>query len=224
LVAYSALLLVLICFFFFSKQKRIDLGLKNPPLWRRYVLIGLVFAVFIVLYWAGLGVLMFPTVPRQIFPYGIFSVPESALFALLVSLVEETAFRGYILRNLRKVYNDNKAIAYSSFLFGLYPLSFVYILLCSASPSEAFIFWSSFALFTLMSGLFLSYLCVNTEQTVVGTISNHSSNIFIASFVPYTLANPTIGYLLSTSAFIIFFPLLILLKRKGWLTSYRKSL
>lgn len=215
----------MICFLIVDKQKVTDLGFWKPSLWKRYMLMGFMFAVFIILYWAGLGALILPTtVKEQIFPYGIFTIPYNLLFALVVGLVEETSFRGYILRNLRKVYSETKAITYSSLLFGLYHVSLLWILLSTTSPFQTFTYWSSYVLFTFVTGFFLGYFYMNTEQTIVGPITHHSSHIFLSSLVPYSLATSfTIGHLVSTSAYVIVFPFLILLKRKEWLFNPMKA-
>lgn len=223
LLAYSIVLVVTVCFFIWDKQKTSDLGFKRPSLWKTYVFIGFAFAVLIILIWTGISLLSLPTTFHEIFNHRIFTIPYNALFALVVGLVEETSFRGYILRNLRNVYSDTKAITYSSILFGLYHISFVSILLSTTPTSQTFTFWSSYVLFTFMVGSFLGYFYSNTHQTTIGPITHHSSHIFLSSLVPISLATSfTIGHLVSTGVYLIVFPVLILLKRKGWL-SYPSS-
>jgi len=218
LLAYSIVLIVVVCFFIFDKQKISSLGFKKPTLWKRYIAIGLVSAVLIISFWVLVSSLLLTTAPAQVLQYGIANIPYNILFAFVVGLVEETSFRGYILRNLGKVYATTRAITYSSVLFGLYHISFVSIFLSTTSPSQTFTYWSSYALFAFVVGLFLGYFYVNAEQTTIGTITQHSSHIFLSSLVPFTLATSfTIGHLLSTSAYIVVFPLLIVLKRKGWM-------
>ncbi len=69
-------------------------------------------------------------------------------------------------------------------------------------------------------GLFLGYFYMNTEKTTIGTITYHASSIFIESLVPFGLATSVFnGHLLSTTVYIIFIPILTLLKRKGWLSN-----
>ena len=51
--------------------------------------------------------------------YGFFTVPYNFSLALIIGFVEETSFRGYILRNFSKIYSSRRAIIYSSILFGL---------------------------------------------------------------------------------------------------------
>jgi len=222
LLAYLAVLAVAICFYILDKQKASDLGLNKPRLWRRYIIIGFVFAVGYVLYWAVLGSLIFSTGPTSIIQHGPFTIPYAALETLVVGLVEETAFRGYILRNLKKAYSSMKAIAYSSLLFGLYHLSLVYIAgqLSMMSLKWIFAYWTLFVLGAFIAGLFLGYFYVNAEQTTIGNITYYSSSMFLEVLVPYGLAIPWLyTHLFSTSVYIIISPLLILLKRSGWLVA-----
>ncbi len=219
LLAYSIVLVVITCFFVLDKQRMSDLGLRKPVLWKRYIVIGFFFAVLVILFWF-LSLLLLPAAVHEIFRYGILSIPYNALFALVVGLVEETSFRGYILRNLRKVCSDAKAIAYSAILFGLYHVSIVLILLSETPAPNPFTYWSSYVLFTFLVGLFLGYFCVHSEGTIIGTITHHSAHIFLASFIPFELATSfTIGHLVDTSAYAIVFMLLIVIKERGWLRS-----
>jgi len=219
LLAYSIVLVVITCFFILDKQKIGDLGLKKPLLWKRYVMIGFVFAVLVILFWFSIS-LPLPFTVHEIFRYGILSIPYNALFALVVGLVEETSFRGYILRNLRNVYSDTKAIAYSATLFGLYHVSIVLILLSATPAPNPFTYWSSYVLFTFLVGLFLGYFCVNSGGTIIGTVTHHSSHIFLSSFIPYELATSfTIGHLVNASVYAIVLMLLIIVKEGGWLSN-----
>jgi membrane protease YdiL (CAAX protease family) len=220
LFAYLVVLAAAVCFFVLDKLKARDLGLRKPKAWKKYVAIGFVLAVFYNVYWAVVGVPIFSTGPIQFTHHGIFSVPYNLLFALIVGLVEETSFRGYILRNLSKVYSSTRAIAYSSILFGLYHLSLVLAFTSTTSAFETFSYWTLFVLTAILIGLFLGYFYMNTEKTIIGTITYHTLSIFIESLVPFALATSVFnGHLLSTTAYIIFIPTLILLKRKGWLSN-----
>jgi len=219
LLAYSIVLVVITCFFILDKQKMSDLGLRKPVLWKRYIVIGFIFAILVILFWF-LGLLLLPATVHEIFQYGILSIPYNALFALVVGLVEETSFRGYILRNLRKVCSNTKATAYSAILFGLYHVSIVLILLSQTPAPNPLTYWSNYVLFTFVVGLFLGYFCVNSEGTIIGTITHHSSHIFLSSFIPFELATSfTIGHLVNTSVYAIVFMLLVIIKERGWLRS-----
>lgn len=217
LLAYSIVLVVVTCFFLLDKQGMNDLGLRTPLLWKRYIIIGFGFAVFVIVVWFGIS-LPLPFTVHEIFGHGILSIPYNALFALVVGLVEETSFRGYILGNLRKVYSNTKAIVCSALLFGLYHVSIVLILLSATPAPSPFTYWSSYVLFTFVVGLFLGYFCVNSGGTIIGTVTHHSSHIFLSSLIPYELATSfTIGHLVNTSAYATVLMLLLIIKEKGWL-------
>jgi membrane protease YdiL (CAAX protease family) len=216
LLAYLVVLAVAICFYLLDKQKASDLGLMRPRLWRRYVIIAFIFAVVYVLYWAVLGARIFSTGPTTIIQHGPFTIPYTALETLVVGLVEETDFRGYILRNLKKVYSSTKAIAYSSLLNGLYYISLVYMF--GMSLVDIFTYWTIFVPVAFVAGLFLGHFYVNAEQTTIGCITYHSFSMFLQTLVPYGLAIPFFySHLFNESVYIVIFPLLVLLTRRGWL-------
>lgn len=218
LFAYLVVLAVAICFFILDKQKPSDLGFKKPKAWKKIIIVGFVLAVVYNLYWVVLGAPIFSLGSILAVQHGAFTIPYNALFALTVGLVEETSFRGYILRNLSKSYSNTKAIAYSSVLFGLYHLSLVLAFASTTSAFDTFSYWFLFVLAAILIGLFLGYFYVSTQKTTIGTITYHSFSIFIESLIPFSLATSQInGHLLSTTVYIIFVPILILLKRKGWL-------
>jgi len=223
LFAYSIVLAVVTCFFLLDKQGTSDLGLKKPLLWKRYMMIGFDFAALVILIWFCIS-LPLPFTVHEISRYGILSIVYNAVFALVVGLVEETSFRGYILGNLRKVCSDTKAIIYSALLFGLYHVSIVLILLAATPAPNPFTYWSSYVLFTFIVGLFLGYFCLHSQGTTVGTVTHHSSHIFLSSLIPYELATSfTIGHLINTGVYAIVLMLLILVKEKGWVGNQLKS-
>ena len=219
LFAYLAVFAVAICFFVLDKQRVRDLGFTKPKAWR-YIAVGFVFAVVYNVYWAVVGAPIFSTGSIQVIQHGIFSVPYNLLFALIVGLVEETSFRGYILRNLNTAFSSTKAIVYSSILFGLYHLSLVGVFWSTMSGFETVSYWTLVVLAAVLIGFFLGYFYIGTEQTTIGTITYHSSSIFLESLVPFSLATSWLnGHLLSTTVYIMFIPILILLRRKGWLSN-----
>jgi membrane protease YdiL (CAAX protease family) len=221
LLGYAIVLAVVVVFLALDKQSLAKVGLRRPSGWTGYVVIGCVLAVIFVTYLFVVGSVLYSNVPPslsrpEIFSVGagVLSVPYLLVLALTIGLVEETSFRGYILRNLRGSFSARKAVLYSAILFGLYHISFYYIYTTPLPPSQSFTYWSSFILYTFVGGVFLGYFYLNTGRTIVGTLAYHSSNIFIQSFVPYPLAfSFTEGHLLSTIPIILFIPLLFLLKR-----------
>lgn len=224
LFAYLAVFIVAILFFVLDRQKAVDLGFKKQKAWKKYVIIGFVLAYVYILYLAGLGSILFSIGPVQVVQHGILSVPYNASFALIVGLVEEASFRGYILRNLHKVHSETWAIACSSILFGMYHLSLVLAFLSTSSTLETFAYWTLVVAAAFVIGLFLGYFYMNTGRTIIGTLTYHSSSIFLESLMPYGLATSQLSaHLFSTTVYIIMLPLLIFLKKKGWLTNTRES-
>jgi len=225
LVAYAIVLVVVAGFLALDKQSLAKVGLRRLSSWKGYVGFGCVLAAIFVLYLFVLGSVLYsnvtPSLSRpEIYSVGagVLSVPYVLVLALTIGLVEETSFRGYILRNLRGSSSERKAVLYSAVLFGLYHISFFYIYTTALPPSQSFTYWSSFILYTFVGGVFLGYFYLNTRQTIIGTLAYHTSSIFIQSFVPYSLAfSFTEGHLLSTVPVILFIPLLFLLKRTQWL-------
>ncbi len=225
LLGYAIVLAVVAGFLALDKQSLAKVGLRGASGWRSYVGLGCVLAAIFVTYIFVLGSVLYSNAPPSLsrplifsVGLGVLSVPYVLVLALTIGLVEESSFRGYILRNLRGSFSERKAVLYSAILFGLYHISFFYIYTTALSPSQSFTYWSSFILYTFVTGVFLGYLYLNTGRTIIGTLAFHSSSIFIQSFVPYPLAfSFTEGHLLSLVPVILFIPLLFLLKRTRWL-------
>lgn len=215
LLAYLIVFGVEICYFILDGQKASDLGIAKTKAYKRYITVGLIFALSYNFYLIAIGAAIFSLEPSLSVQYGLFTVLYNALLALTIGVVEESAFRGYILRNLAKAYSDAKAIALSSLLFGIYHLSFVYIF-TSPMSMYALFFWVVFVLFAFSSGIFLGCFYLNSEKTTVGTTAYHSTTIFIGSLIPFNIAAPQIyQYILGITFYIIAIPvLLILFKRK----------
>ena len=138
LISYVAVLAVIVVFFAFDKQKISDLGLKRNNFWKLSIALGVIFAVIYNVYWALAGRPILGAFPVRFVSHGLFSIPYNILFAVTVGVVEETTFRGYILRNFGNVYSNAKAIAYSSVLFGLYNLSLVSALTSTTPALDTF--------------------------------------------------------------------------------------
>ena len=126
LLGYAIVLAVVAGFLALDKQSLARVGLKRPSGWTGYVAIGCVLAVIFVSYLYLLGSLLYSNVPPSLsrpeiisVGFGVLSVPYVLVLALFIGLVEETSFRGYILRNLRESFSERRAILYSAILFGL---------------------------------------------------------------------------------------------------------
>lgn len=216
LFAYLGVFAVAICFFVLDKQKMGELGLKKTKIWKASIIIGLVFAVAYNIYWVVLGTPIFSIESVRIVSHGVFSIPYNLLFALTVGLVEETTFRGYILRNLSKTYSNTKAIVYSSILFGLYHLSLISAFTSATPVFDTFTYWVLFVLAAMLIGVFLGCFYIYAQKSTIGPIIYHSSSIFVESLIPFTLATSQLnGHLFTTTIYILFISLLIfLLKSK----------
>jgi len=218
LFSYLIVFTVAVCFFILDKQRINDLGLRRTKAWKRYIIIGFILAAFYNIYWIVVGLPIFSIGPMWHAQYGFFTVPYNFSLALIIGFVEETSFRGYILRNFSKIYSSRRAIIYSSILFGLYHLSLVYIFISPTSMLETIGYWSLFVLAAILIGFFLGLFYIYTEKTIIGVLTYHTASIFIESLVPFGLATSVfIGHLLSTFIYIIYIPLLIFLKEKRWL-------
>ncbi|MCX6655143.1 MAG: type II CAAX endopeptidase family protein [Candidatus Bathyarchaeota archaeon] len=224
LLAYLGVSIAAISFFALDKQKIDELGFKEPKIWKTSGILGLVFAVAYNIYWVVFGAPIFSLGPVRIVSHGIFSIPYNLLFALTVGIVEETTFRGYILRNLNKAYSNIKAVAISSILFGLYHLSLISALTSTTSGLDTFTYWTLVVLAAMIIGVFLGYFYIYTQMTTIGPIVYHSLSIFIESLVPFTLATSQLtGHLFNTTVYILFIPVLILLLKSREMPSQIRS-
>ncbi|MEM3700120.1 MAG: CPBP family intramembrane glutamic endopeptidase [Candidatus Bathyarchaeia archaeon] len=219
LFAYLVVFMVEVCFFVLDKQKISDLGITKHKAWKKYFIVGFIFAVAYSSYLIVIGASLFSLGPSSTLQHGMFTIPYNILLALIVGLVEETAFRGYILRNFCKAFSNIEAIAYSSILFGLYHLSLVYIFV-SPFSILTFTYWTLFVLFATITGIFLGYFYTSTGKTTIGTITYHSFTIFIGSSIPFGIVtSQENGYILSITFYIIAIPIMVFLKRKELLSN-----
>jgi membrane protease YdiL (CAAX protease family) len=215
LISYLIVLAVIVCFFALDKQKISDLGLRKNISWKSSIIVGVIFAIIYNVYWVLLGTPILSAGPVRIVSHGIFSISYNILFAITVGVIEETTFRGYILRNLSNTYSDMEAIAYSSVLFGLYHLSLVSALTSTTSAFDTFAYWTLYVLAAVLIGIFLDYFYIYTQKSIIGTMTYHSLSIYIESLIPFTLAaSALIGHLFTTSIYVLFIPLMILIFRK----------
>jgi membrane protease YdiL (CAAX protease family) len=221
LVSYVIVLAIIVAFFALDKQKISDLGLNRNNFWKLSIAFGVIFAVIYNVYWALAGPPILSAFPVRIASQGIFSIPYSILFAVTVGIVEETTFRGYILKNFSNAYSNAKAIVYSSVLFGLYNLSLVSALTSTAPALDTFSYWALFVLAAVLIGVFLSCFYIYTQKSTIGPITYHTLSIYVESLIPFTIATSAlIGHLFTTTIYVLFIPLLILiLKRRKTLSA-----
>ncbi len=221
LFSYLIIAAALGVFLIIDRQTLSGLGFRRTKQWRTYIVLALVLVAVFVSYLLILSFLLFANTSEASPPvistvgYGPLSIPYVVALALVVGVVEEVSFRGYILRNFNRSYSVRNAIVFSSVFFALYHLSIPGILSSTTAPSQTFTFWTSFLLFVFSGALLAGYFYDFSQQTVSGIIAFHSGNILLQSFTPYTssLTN-TVGYLLDSIPILLFIPLLSYLRRK----------
>jgi membrane protease YdiL (CAAX protease family) len=166
---------LVVTFLFVGKFDFGAVGLKRVAAWRKYLLVGM----FLALLGAGLKIVFVPGTFGQSFyavPYYIL-VPAYLVLGTLIGLAEESAFRGYILKNFLEKYKPLTAILFASILFGIYHINFpnlnVYTLL----------FWTLYAGQALTGGLIMASLFYKTGGNLVASIAYHSTNIIIGQII-----------------------------------------
>ena len=169
--------ILFVSFFFAGKLNFATLGLKLAIFWRSYLLVGLIFALF------HLGV-------RSLIVEGMFSrdyslplalyIPAYLFLGLLIGLAEESAFRGYILKNLLEIYKPAGAVLFSSILFGIYHVNFIDL------NWYRLVWWVVYTLQALTAGIFMGFLYYKTGCNLIGSITYHSAHIIIGQIIPWT--------------------------------------
>lgn len=177
-IFYASIFIVTILFV--GKLNLASLGLKLAASWRRYTLFGLVFALFHI----GVRMLVVKGTFHRIYPLPLMLyVPTYIFLGLLIGLAEETAFRGYILKNLLELDNCMVAILLSSTLFGVYHIYF--------AGSGTLAWWALYVVQSLTAGIFMGLLYYKTGCNLLGSIIYHSTLIAIGHIIPWTpLSNP----------------------------------
>lgn len=198
------LLLFALTFLFVGKFDLAAVGLKRVPLWGLYLTVGLAFALLN----HAVKILMFQgtflptTLPTEL------NIPAYLLLGLLIGLAEESAFRGYILRNFLKKYTPFFALLASSLLFGIYHVNFLSLNYFTLT------FWGLYVVQALTGGIFMGVLYFKTGKNLIAPIAYHSSQIFVGQVIGWVpgvdmnffLAASAIINLIQT-AFIVVLPL-----------------
>jgi membrane protease YdiL (CAAX protease family) len=202
IIYYASLLSV--TFLFVGKSDFGAFGLKRVASWKKYLLIGLIFALLGL----GLRILFIQgTFGRSYYtlPYYLL-VPAFVLLGLLIGLTEESAFRGYILKNFLEKYKPVLAILFSSFLFGVYHINF------SDWNFYTSLFWTLYVVQALTGGIIIALLFYKTGGNLIGSVAYHSSNIIsgqIFLWMPLAEQNYLLG--VETIINIVLFIILMLL-------------
>ena len=173
LLYYLSVLVV--TFLFVGKFAFGAAGLKCVVSWKKYLLIGLVFALLGFL----LKILIVQgTLGRSYYdlPYYLL-VPAFVPLGLLIGLAEESAFRGYILKNFLERCKPGLATLFSSFLFGIYHINFLDL------SSYTLPFWTFYVAQAFTGGIIMAMLYYKTGGNLLGSVAYHSSNIVIGQMI-----------------------------------------
>jgi len=186
-IAYYLSFLI-VTFLFVGKFDFGAVGLKSVSSWRKYLLIGMLLALL----GAGLKIVFLPGTFGQSFytvPYYLL-VPAFLVLGTLIAVAEESAFRGYILKNFLEKYKPATAILFASVLFGVYHINFPNLTYYTLS------FWALYATQALTGGLIMTSLFYKTGSNLVGSVAYHSTNIIIGQIILW-MPNVTASYVLA---------------------------
>jgi membrane protease YdiL (CAAX protease family) len=188
---YLSIMAVL--FLFLGKISLEPVGLKRVPGIKKYVLIGLVFALIgfalrILFIQGTFGNSIYPM------PYYVF-VPAFVFLGLLIGLVEESVFRGYILKNFLEKNKPLFAILLSCFLFGIYHVNYIGLNFYNS------FFWTLYVIQAFTGGIIMALLFFKTHGNLVGSIAYHSTNI-VSGQVFLWMPNVTTTYVLEVETII----------------------
>ena len=168
------------CFAFFMlfvKLGKSDLknhGFKEPLKTRKYVFLSISLIMIYVLATLLPG-LLFGI--RYNPPLGILAISFNITRAILISLTNESIFRGYIFKNLSRNHGFFTALYASSIMFGLHkydePVSIVNLLTMTQYTSTSEIIGD--VLFTeimpaFIGGLFLGYMFYKMDWSLLGPV------------------------------------------------------
>lgn len=164
---YLAILAVL--FLFLGKISFAPVGLKRVPGLKKYVLIGLVFALI----GFGLKVLFIRgTFGSSIYPVPYYVlVPAFVFLGLLIGVAEESVFRGFILKSFLEKYGALSAILLSCFLFAIYHVNYLGLDFYNS------FFWSLYVIQAFTGGIIMAMLFFKTGGNLAAPIAYHSINI-----------------------------------------------
>lgn len=191
LVYYSSFLAV--TFLFVGKFDFKAIGLKRMASWKKFLSVG----IFLALLGAGLRIVFVQGTFGQSFysvPYYIL-VPSFLILGTLIGLAEESAFRGYILKNFLEKNRPLSAILLSSFLFGIYHINYLGLNLYNL------LFWFLYMVQAFTGGIIMALLFYKTSCNLMASAAYHSTNIIIANAIFWTAA-PTANYVLAIEIMI----------------------
>jgi len=169
---------------FVGKMDFKAVGLEFGFHWKRYFLVGLLFALIFHLVRVAV---VNGTFSRDYYlPFELHTL-VFVFLGLLIGLAEESAFRGYILRNFLNEYKPWVSILVSSLLFGIYHINF-------SDPDLSW--WAFYVGQAFTGGLLIGLLYYKTERNLIAPLTYHSLNIIIGQVIPW-MPNVTAHYLLA---------------------------
>jgi len=182
-----------ITFVFVGKFDFKAVGLKRGASWKKFLLKGILLAVL------GAGL-------RVVFVQGTFGqsyysvsyyilVPSFLVLGILIGLAEESAFRGYILKNFLETNRPLLAILISSFLFGIYHIDFLGLNFYNL------VFWFLYVVQAFTGGIIMASLFYKTKGNLIASMAYHSTNIIIGNAILWK-AVPTASYVLAVEIII----------------------
>lgn len=184
--------LIVVTSLFVGKFDFAAVGIKRVAAWKKYLLVGLFFAL---LFYGIRTLVVQGTFNRSYaLPLELY-VPAYLFLGLLIGLGEESAFRGYILRNFLKKYKPILAILFSSLLFGIYHINFLDLNFYSSS------FWTFYVVQAFTGGIIMATLYYKTGGNLISSITYHSSNVIVGQIIPWMPLVDT-QYLLGVSTII----------------------
>ncbi len=164
-------------FLFVGKFDFAAVGLKRVAFWKFYLQIGIGFALLNF----AIKAFVFPATIGQNYTIPVeLYIPAYVLLGFMISLAEESAFRGYILRDFLQKYGVAIAILASSILFGVYHIDFVDLNYFNLYHW----FWYVVQAFT--GGIFMALLYYKTGGNIIAPIAYHSANIIIGQALLWT--------------------------------------
>jgi membrane protease YdiL (CAAX protease family) len=211
IVYYLSFLVV--TFLFVGKFDFKAVGLKRVVSWRKFLITGMFLAL--------LGVVL-----KIVFIQGTFGqssyavpyyllVPAFLILGSLIGLAEESAFRGYILKNFLEKYKPLTAILFASLLFGVYHTNFLNLNYYTMP------FWSLYVGQALTGGLIMASLFYKTGGNLVASMAYHSTNIIMGQTILW-MSVPTANYVLAIEI-LINIVLVVILKFLPIMASNNKS-
>lgn len=177
---YAAEFIVL--YLYVKAVKRIpfsDLGFRRLSRWKAHCALGFTFAIFHNAIELAFSSIVLGIEHGYALPIHIY-IPVYFAFYLLISVSEEGVFRGCILGGLLQRFGDTASIIFSSTLFGLYHISYYYLLFFGAS---GVIMVTSTVFHSFTAGLFLACFYHRADGNLIGPVSYHFSQMFFN--VPY---------------------------------------